>query len=407
MLDPPGQGIKRSLGPRQLRLGGRETFALSRRFIVVAVFGTFAVGIGLGIGIGALVKGDSEVDVALKQAPEPRPELKVRVHGYTTAKPNRPVELPSAGPTPESKSGAKPEPKPEPKSKAKPGPGPAVATLPAAKPAKSDIPADAPLEPPKMAPRGKLQLAALPTGELPHWLKYAVAPPVVGDKPMIAIVIDDVGIDQDRTRRAIALPPPLTMAFIPYGYNLKELTKSAHDVGHELIVHMSMQPNDPGANPGPNALLVTLSQDELKRRLVWALGRFPGYVGLSNHMGSKFTAWSKGMGLVLAELKARDLLFLDSLTAGGSVGYRLSRKMGLPFAVRDVFLDNDVAEGAIRNQLFELESVARRRGYAIGIGHPYDATIQVLAKWLPEMRKKGFAIVPLTTVVRMRRQAEG
>ena len=393
MLDPPGQGIKRSLGPRQLRPGGGETFALSRRFIIAAVLGTFVVGIGLGIGIGALVKGGGEADVALKQGPEPRPELKVRVHGYTTAKPNRPVELPSASPTPAAKPGTKPV--------------PAAAPQPAGKPAKIETPADAPPEPPKMAPRGKLKLAALPEGKLPHWLKYAVAPPVVGDKPMIAIVIDDVGIDQDRTRRAIALPPPLTMAFIPYGYNLKELTKLAHDGGHELIVHMSMQPNDPGANPGPNALLVTLEQDELMRRLVWALGRFPDYVGLSNHMGSKFTAWSKGMGLVLAELKARDLLFLDSLTAGGSVGYRLSRKIGLPFAVRDVFLDNDVAEGAIRNQLFELESVARRRGYAIGIGHPYDATIEVLAKWLPAMLKKGFAIVPLTTVVRMRRQAEG
>lgn len=396
MSEPSEQGIKRSLGPRQLGKGGAATFALSRRFIVAAVLGTFVVGIGLGIGIGALVKGSGEAEVALKQAPEPRPELKVRVHGYTTRKPNRPVELPSASPTPssETRPGAKPKPgaKPGAKSGAKPKPGPA---------------AGAPPEPPEMAPRGKLKLAALPKGKLPRWLEFAVAPPEVGDKPMIAIVIDDVGIDQNRTRRAIELPPPLTMAFIPYGYNLKELTRLAHAGGHELIVHIPMQPNDPGANPGPNALLVTLQQDELKRRLDWALGRFPGYVGVSNHMGSRFTVWSKGMGLVLAELKARDLLFLDSLTAGGSVGYRLSRKIGLAYAVRDVFLDNDVAEGAIRNQLFELESVARRRGYAIGIGHPYDATTDVLAKWLPEARKNGFAIVPLTAVVRMRRQAEG
>src|SRR3546814_18089357 len=94
-----------------------------------------------------------------------------------------------------------------------------------------------------------------------------------------------MGIDQKRSRQAIALPAPLTLAFIPYGYHLPELTEAAHAAGHELLVHLPMEPMDADADPGPNALLTSLSHDEIMRRLRWGLSRFAGYVGLNNHMG--------------------------------------------------------------------------------------------------------------------------
>src|SRR3546814_16619231 len=71
----------------------------------------------------------------------------------------------------------------------------------------------------------------------PAWLRNAVPSPDPGQKPMIAVVVDDMGIDQKRSRQAIALPAPLTLAFIPYGYHLPELTEAAHAAGHELLVH--------------------------------------------------------------------------------------------------------------------------------------------------------------------------
>jgi polysaccharide deacetylase 2 family uncharacterized protein YibQ len=218
--------------------------------------------------------------------------------------------------------------------------------------------------------------------------------------PRIAIVIDDLGIDQKRTRNAIALKGPLTMAFLPYGYNLRVLTKDALNLGHELIVHLPMQPTAADANPGPNALLHHLDEDEIRSRLAWNLSQFDGFVGINNHMGSNFTTWDEGMSVVLKEIKLRDLFYLDSLTSPNSVAKSVGRRWGLSVMVRDVFLDNEPDETHIKAQLLKLEKISRRRGYAIGIGHPYDATVASLSEWLNTLSEKGFVLVPLSKIRR-------
>jgi hypothetical protein len=55
---------------------------------------------------------------------------------------------------------------------------------------------------------------------------------------------------------------------------------------------------------------------------------------------------------------------------------------------------------AVKARLAETERLARRTGFAVAIGHPRDATIKALAEWLPRAAARGFALVPLTNVVR-------
>src|SRR5690606_38194193 len=138
---------------------------------------------------------------------------------------------------------------------------------------------------------------------------------------------------------------------------------------------------------------------ERQRRLAANLARFDAYVGVNNHMGSRFTADAAAMGPVLAELKARGLLFLDSRTTSRSMGAKLARDMGLPYAERDIFLDNERDAAAIRRQLLAAEAQARRKGAAIVIGHPHPETVESLSIWLSELEDKGFVLVPLTALV--------
>ncbi len=116
---------------------------------------------------------------------------------------------------------------------------------------------------------------------------------------------------------------------------------------------------------------------------------------------------SQGMAPVIAELRAHGLLFLDSRTTAKSAGIRLAAADGVPHAGRDVFLDDDLAPAAIARQLAELEAVARRRGSAIAIGHAHDTTLAALRAWLPTLAEKGYALVPLTAVVRYRMAQQG
>lgn len=237
----------------------------------------------------------------------------------------------------------------------------------------------------------------------PAWLRFAAAAPVdAGDQPRVAIVIDDLGLDRPRTERVIGLPAAVTLSFLAYAGDLPQLTAQARRRGHELLVHVPMEPIDPAIDMGPNGLTVNQPRAEVLRRLDWDLGRFQGYVGINNHMGSRFTGDAQAMRWVMQELKARGLMFLDSRTIAASIGANAAATVGVPFAQRDVFLDDDRSASAVEQRLKRVETIARKKGTAIAIGHPHDATIDALIGWIAKLPREGIVLVPLTDIVKVR-----
>jgi polysaccharide deacetylase 2 family uncharacterized protein YibQ len=255
----------------------------------------------------------------------------------------------------------------------------------------------------KPRPRPAPQVAALAPapGEQAAWRRNAVPFRDLNSKPLVAIVIDDVGLDRPRSKRAWELPGPLTLSFLPYAKDLREQAKAARAHGNELMLHLPMEPNG-RADPGPNALLVSLTDSELRQRVAAALDSFNGYVGVNNHMGSRFTAFKPGMDTVLRQFKSRGLLFLDSRTTPETVGDQLAQELGVPSVARNVFLDDDESIDAVRRKLADTEAVARRQGFVVAIGHPHEATLQALGEWLPGLAAKGLVLAPLSAALRKR-----
>ncbi|MDA0240829.1 MAG: divergent polysaccharide deacetylase family protein, partial [Proteobacteria bacterium] len=241
------------------------------------------------------------------------------------------------------------------------------------------------------------------SGPIATWQKFAVPVSADTSRPSIAIVIDDAGIDHIRTARAIALPAPLTIAFLTYASDLKRQTEAARRAGHELMVHVAMEPTNKDVDPGPRPLLTSLTETELLSRLDWVLSRFSGYAGINNHMGSRFTQDPPAMRIVLTELKRRGLLFLDSRTSSQTVSRSIAAEIDLAFAERNVFLDHEPKREVVEAQLRALEREARRRGHAIAIGHPRDATLDALAAWIPAAETRGFHLTTVGSMVASRR----
>lgn len=269
---------------------------------------------------------------------------------------------------------------------------------PAPEEAKPTPPPVAAVEPASPVPSRPEPLAT-PELPLPSWRRHAVAAPDAGARPVIALVIDDMGVDRERSARVIGLKGPLTLSFLAYAGGLDRQTAAARTAGHELMLHIPMEPGSKHVDPGPNVLLSGMKPAELKRRLRWNLDRFGSYVGVNNHMGSKFTADAAAMTVVMEEIKSRGLMFLDSRTTGATLGRVLARRMGVPFLERNVFLDNDNDVAAINARLAEVEKLARRKGTAIAIGHPREATIRALGPWLEGLQARGFQLVPLTALL--------
>ena len=220
-----------------------------------------------------------------------------------------------------------------------------------------------------------------------------------GTKAAVAIVMDDLGPDVTATRQAISLPSAVTMSFLPYAPDVAELARAAEARGHEVIVHVPMQPLGP-ENPGPMALGVNLSAAENQRRLSWDLSRVPGADGINNHMGSRFTADRTALVPVLEQLSKTGDFFFDSRTTARTVVVPLARAFGILSAGRDVFLDDIQRKRYVLGQLRLLKQVAVRNGVAIAIGHPHPATIQAIRWWLAHQR--GLDFVRLHTALRLK-----
>ncbi|HYG62196.1 MAG TPA: divergent polysaccharide deacetylase family protein, partial [Thermoanaerobaculia bacterium] len=197
------------------------------------------------------------------------------------------------------------------------------------------------------------------------------------------------------------LPPllrlgvPVSYAVLPFEEATPTVVAELRRRGVEMLLHLPMEPRN-GEDPGPGALRLGMSDEELRQLTVAALRAVPGASGVNNHMGSGLSAHEPSMEAILGLLATRRLFFLDSRTSAESVGYRVATSLGIPAAERQVFLDDDQTPEAIRTQFQRLLGLARTRGAAIAIGHPHPATLAVLADEVPRARDMGYEFVPVS-----------
>lgn len=217
---------------------------------------------------------------------------------------------------------------------------------------------------------------------------------------LIAVVIDDIGLSIPFTNQIANIKYPLTVSFLPYGASNKEQVIKLKNAGFEVMLHAPMMPRVP-ADLAPVTLSPKMSKAEIQEKLLKMMERFEGtgMHGINNHMGSAFTESREAMQAIMEVLRERNMYFLDSKTTSRSVGRAVSKEYGVPYVARDVFLDNERQYDYIMGQFRATERIAKRQGYAIAIGHPYQQTLQALRDWLKESEQRSIKIVPLSDLV--------
>lgn len=218
-------------------------------------------------------------------------------------------------------------------------------------------------------------------------------------KPEVAIVIDDMGHSISTGNRLISLDLNLSFSFLPSGAHTEQQIELAGKRGRDILLHLPMEPADRKWDPGPDALYLNMSRDELRTSLRKNLSSVPMAVGINNHMGSRFTQNSEGMRIVLNEIKGKNLFYLDSVTSSYSVGFSLAQELGIKTAKRDIFLDNVQDKKMIKKQLDSLIKFARKNGSGIAIGHPHSATLAALEDYSGKLSSE-VTVVALHALVR-------
>ncbi len=222
-------------------------------------------------------------------------------------------------------------------------------------------------------------------------------PPPPGARGKLVILLDDGGQKMALVPRVAALPPAVGVAVLPFLPSSSETAVALHKAGHEVWLHLPMEPNGYPANkPGPGAVFVSMAEDEVRMTVHSALNNVPHAVGMNNHMGSRATADLRLMTWVMQEIKGRGIAFIDSRTTRETVAETAARAQGIKTGRRNVFLDNDRSAGAIRRQLDEAVYRALMNGQAISIGHMVSVTVGVLEAELPGLEDRGITLVPPT-----------
>ena len=238
-------------------------------------------------------------------------------------------------------------------------------------------------------------------GRLP-WQVYARPFDNRDTRPRIAIIMSGLGLSGAATQAAIqGLPGGVSLAFQPFADDLQQWIRLARAAGHEVFLNLPMEPVDfPASDPGPRALFVAYAPEENIERLEWALSRVSGYVGLLNHMGSRFTTSREAMLPIMTTLEQRGLAFVDARVSARSVATVLATEQNVPRAINDRFLDaRGVSRATLDARLAELESIAGEVGVSVGIGQAFPVTIERIREWAATLNGKGIVLAPVSAVL--------
>ncbi len=216
----------------------------------------------------------------------------------------------------------------------------------------------------------------------------------------IAIVIDDLGMNRTQSWNVVNFDFPVTLAFLPYAKNIQEMADKGKEQGHDIILHIPMQPLDDSVNIVEDTLTVDSTDKDLLSKLDKNFSSLTHYVGVNNHMGSAFTQDESGMRLFMSYLKDKNVFYLDSRTTADSKGRELAEKYKVPFLERDVFLDHEETYEFTEDALANLERIAKEHGKAIAIGHPKEITVKALSAWEKTLEKKNIRLVTLSELIK-------
>ncbi len=240
-------------------------------------------------------------------------------------------------------------------------------------------------------------------GRLTHSLLLEVpprpAPPAAEAAVLAAIIIDDLGYHPQGDQDFLSVDLDLTLSILPFSRQGEALGRAAAAQGREVMLHLPMEPKGyPQVNPGPGALLGSMDRSQLEDTLAEDLSWLPWAKGANNHMGSRLTEDAERLEIILGELKARGMYFIDSRTTPFSRVMEVAARLGLPAAQRSIFLDNVPEPQAIKAQLGRLVARAREEGRAVAIGHPHPQTRRVLIEAAQELETQ-IQVVPASRLV--------
>jgi polysaccharide deacetylase 2 family uncharacterized protein YibQ len=216
----------------------------------------------------------------------------------------------------------------------------------------------------------------------------------------IAFIMDDIGYASDSSLKLKNLNIPITASIIPSSSYARDESFRLKKFGIETMIHIPMQSlNNNYTDKNWDFISETSTYAEIRKIVEKAQKIIPFASGINNHMGSLITSEPELISLFMKSIVNKNLFFVDSRTSQDSVAYRIAKNFGIRTVFRDVFLDHVQDYRSTIQQIKRLVSIARHKGQAVGIGHPYETTFRALRDSIPYLNHSKIKIVNVSTLM--------
>ncbi len=193
----------------------------------------------------------------------------------------------------------------------------------------------------------------------------------------------------------------ITFAIIPGLAHSKSVMQKALSNGHEVIIQIPMQADNPKANPGKDAITEKMSANEIKEKMANYFKELNHAVGATQYMGSKISSNKDLMNPVLSYLQDHSLFFIDNKLTTRSIAYQTALEMNIPSGERDLFLDLPAnSDEVLQQRLNELRKLKDSKGKALIITHCHDKSrLDRLTQLIKEAEKMGYELIPVSKYI--------
>ena len=198
-----------------------------------------------------------------------------------------------------------------------------------------------------------------------------------GKKPKLVIIIDDV-----HTKAQLLAIKKLNMKVTPSIFPPYKISPDSHRLAQGLkhyMIHLPMESSSKQFNTQYKTLKVSFSNKKIENRVKELRILFPNAKYINNHTGSVFTSDYASMHYLYKLMKENGFVFVDSKTKNSSKVREIAYSFGDAYVSRDIFIDNKHSVPYIHNQLRKAVRIAKKKGYAVVIGHPHTVTMKALS----------------------------
>ena len=196
-------------------------------------------------------------------------------------------------------------------------------------------------------------------------------------RPKLAIIIDDVST-RSQLNKIAATGIKMTPSIFPPS----ERSMTSHTLAEGLqhyMIHLPMESGSAQFNKQSKTLITNFSNEQIKARVKELRKLFPTARYVNNHTGSVFTDDHDAMQTLYTALRKEGFVFVDSRTIASTKVPKITDEYGDAYVARDVFIDNEHNVPYIHRQLQKAVDMAKKKGYAIAIGHPHKMTLKALS----------------------------